>query len=147
MKKKILLINGPNINLVGIREKEKYGEKSIEEINKNLKKISKKSKIHFLHFQSNSECAIIEKIHRSINAIDFILINPASFTHTSIAIRDALLAVKIPFFEIHFSNIHKYEKFRRFSFFSDIAVGTISGFGEIGYYFAFEAAKYFLLKK
>ncbi len=136
----ILLINGPNLNLLGIREPNKYGSLMLNDIILNLKNIASKLKINFSHFQSNAENELIDKIHQSYKKINFLIINPGAYTHTSIAIRDALLAVNIPFIEIHISNIYSREKFRHYSYFSDIAVGVISGLGPEGYYVALKIA-------
>ncbi|UAJ65143.1 type II 3-dehydroquinate dehydratase [Candidatus Schneideria nysicola] len=140
-KFKISIINGPNLNLLGTREIEKYGSLDLNTIQMNLDELAKKMKITLNHIQSNAEHILIEYIHQAkINMVDFILINPAAFTHTSIALRDALLAVNIPFIEIHLSNIYAREKYRHHSYFSDIAVGTICGLGYDGYLFALQAA-------
>lgn len=138
---KLLLLNGPNLNLLGTREPEIYGSDTLDDIADNLAKLAKQGNNDLTHFQSNSEAVLIDHIHQaSKNAIDFILFNPAAFTHTSIAIRDALLATQIPFIEIHLSNVHQREDFRQHSFFSDIAVGTIVGLGAQGYELALMAA-------
>lgn len=142
----ILLLNGPNLNLLGNREIEKYGSINLYEIIENLKKLSKKLKVKLSHIQSNAEHILIENIHQAQNNVNFIIINPAAFTHTSIAIRDAILSVKIPFIEIHISNIYSREKFRHNSYFSDIAEGVICGFGAEGYFLALKMAVKKLLK-
>lgn len=145
---KILILHGPNLNLLGLREPAVYGTTGLQDINNQL--IQQASALgHQAHcFQSNAEHILIEKIQgaRITEAVDFILLNPAAFTHTSIAIRDALLAVQIPFIEIHLSNIHARESFRHHSFFSDIAVGTIGGFGANSYQLALIAAHEYLQK-
>ncbi len=133
----ILVINGPNLNLLGTREPALYGNLTLAALNQELVQRGKGHTIEC--FQSNAEHAIIEKIHASQNT-DFIIINPAAFTHTSIALRDALLAVKVPFFEVHLSNIYARETFRHYSYLSDIAMGVVSGLGPYGYYAALEAA-------
>ncbi len=136
---KLLLLNGPNLNLLGTREPEIYGSDTLSSIFEGLKSQAKPH--HISQFQSNSESNLVDKIHQaSQNNVDFILINPAAFTHTSIAIRDALLGTKIPFIEIHLSNVHKREAFRQHSYFSDIALGTIVGLGAQGYELALQAA-------
>ncbi|ABJ90718.1 type II 3-dehydroquinate dehydratase [Buchnera aphidicola] len=150
MKKKIniLLINGPNLNLLGTREPEIYGKKTLEQIVNKIKKKSILLNVTLYDFQSNAEHKIVEKIHNcKKNNIQFILINPGAFTHTSISIRDALSAINIPFFEIHISNIFARENFRSHSWMSDIAQGVISGFGNYGYQIALKTAVKFLLEK
>jgi 3-dehydroquinate dehydratase-2 len=138
---KILILNGPNLNLLGTREPEHYGRGSLDTIEQGLQALAKGHGYEVVMWQSNAEDALIERIHAaSADGISFILFNPAAFTHTSIALRDALLAVKIPFIEIHLSNIHAREAFRRKSYFSDIAQGVISGLGPIGYELALRAA-------
>ncbi len=137
----ILVLNGPNLNMLGIREPGHYGSDSLEQINQKLIQLGKQKDLTVQCFQSNNESEIIEQIHQAYhNKIAFIIINPAAFTHTSVAIRDALLAVNIPFIEIHLSNIYKREAFRHHSYFSDIALGVISGMGSFGYQMALEAA-------
>ncbi len=135
----ILVINGPNLNLLGSREPDKYGYDTLDEIEESLKKLSGKNKIDF--YQSNSESELVEQIHRAKSEeFSFIIINPAAFTHTSIAIRDALLGVQIPFIEVHLSNVFGRESFRQKSYVSDIAVGVVSGFGAQSYELALAAA-------
>ena len=137
----IAVLNGPNLNLLGIREPGLYGSQSLANIRQTL---STQSTLlgHLLTFhQSNAEHELIEIIHQSYHdKVDFIIINPAAFTHTSIAIRDALLATKIPFIEVHLSNVYAREPFRKHSYFSDIAKGVICGFGATGYELALQAA-------
>ena len=136
---KLLLLNGPNLNLLGSREPEIYGSDTLASIFERLEVQS--APHHISQFQSNSESDLVDKIHQaSQDGVAFILINPAAFTHTSIAIRDALLGTKIPFIEIHLSNVHQREEFRQHSYFSDIAVGTIVGLGAQGYELALQAA-------
>lgn len=137
---RILVLNGPNLNMLGLREPKHYGHLSLADIEKNLQHLAQKHHVELSFFQANSEEKLIEKIHQSFNKIDFILINPAAFTHTSVALRDALLAVAIPFVEIHLSNVHRREPFRHHSYFSDIAEGVICGLGAQGYEFAFQFA-------
>ena len=138
---KILILNGPNLNLLGTREPEHYGRGSLDTIEQGLQVLAKGHGHEIVMGQSNSESALIDRIHAaSSEGVGFIVFNPAAFTHTSIALRDALLAVKIPFIEIHLSNIHAREPFRQRSYFSDIARGVISGLGPIGYELALRAA-------
>ncbi len=137
----ILVIHGPNLNLLGTREPEIYGADTLESIDQSLIQMAAQHKVTLETFQSNNEGDIVGRIQQAANsAIDFIIINPAAFTHTSVAIRDALLATGIPFIETHLSNVHAREDFRRHSYFSDIAVGVICGFGKNSYLLAFEAA-------
>jgi len=137
----LLVINGPNLNLLGTREPLHYGSDSLDDINKRLQSQASEQGYSLECIQSNSEAELIEKIHQTKNNdVRFILINPAAFTHTSVALRDALSAVEIPFIEIHLSNVHAREAFREHSYFSDIAVGVISGLGAIGYELALQAA-------
>ncbi len=137
----ILVLNGPNLNLLGRREPRHYGNTSLEEINRGLTPLAESAghRIHF--FQSNAEHALVDRVHQAMKEkIAFILLNPAAFTHSSIALRDALAASEIPFIEVHLSNIHAREAFRQQSFFSDLAVGVLSGFGAQGYELALAAA-------
>jgi len=138
---KLLLLNGPNLNLLGSREPEIYGSDTLDDITKKLATLAAEQDHQITHFQSNSEADLINYIHQSVgDNIEFILFNPAAFTHTSVALRDALLGTQIPFIEIHLSNVHQREEFRQHSFFSDIAVGTIVGLGAQGYELALQAA-------
>ncbi len=138
---KFLLLHGPNLNLLGQREPGHYGSTGLETINNQLAKLAEQAGSLLSAFQSNSEGDLINRIHAAgEEQIDFILFNPAAYTHTSVALRDALLAVDIPFIEIHLSNVYKREAFRHHSYFSDIAVGVISGLGAIGYECALNAA-------
>ncbi|WP_075433989.1 type II 3-dehydroquinate dehydratase [Buchnera aphidicola] len=147
-KIKILLINGPNLNLLGTREPKIYGKKTLPQLVQKIKKIAKNLNVKIYDFQSNAEHRIVEKIHESKTLkIKFILINPGAFAHTSLSIRDALLAVGLPFFEIHISNIFSREEFRSHSWISDIANGIISGFGTDGYIWALNSAVSYVLKK
>jgi 3-dehydroquinate dehydratase-2 len=130
---KILVINGPNLNLLGIREPEVYGSATMEEINQGLEERASSHNIDFEAFQSNAEHEIVTKLQESINQIDYIIINPGALTHTSIAIRDSLLGIGVPFYEVHISNIFAREEFRHKSYFSDIANGVICGLGTEGY--------------
>ena len=134
-----LVLHGPNLNMLGTREPGVYGAVTLAQINQDLEQRDRGH--HLLHLQSNAEYELIERIHAARSeGVDFILINPAAFTHTSVALRDALLAVSIPFIEVHLSNVHKREPFRHHSYFSDIAVGVICGLGASGYRLALEAA-------
>ncbi|KAF3977163.1 MAG: type II 3-dehydroquinate dehydratase [Methylococcales symbiont of Iophon sp. n. MRB-2018] len=144
----ITVLNGPNLNLLGVREPDHYGDKSLKDIEKTVKNRAE-SYGHTLNFyQSNAEHEIVNSIHLACqNQVDFIIINPAAFTHTSVAIRDALLATKIPFIEVHLSNIHARESFRTHSYFSDIAIGVICGLGANGYELALQAAHHILLER
>lgn len=137
----ILLLNGPNLNLLGKREPDHYGTMTLQTIEKQLQSIAKQQG-HELHcFQSNAEAALLERVHEAMDQhVAYILLNPAAFTHTSIALRDALLGVAIPFIEIHLSNVHQREAFRHHSYFSDIADGVIVGLGAQGYELALQAA-------
>ena len=130
---KILVIHGPNLNLLGIREPDVYGSITMEQIDRGLEKKASKNDIDLESFQSNAEHEIVSKLQESMDETDYIIINPGALTHTSIAIRDALLGIDIPFYEIHISNIFSREEFRHKSFFSDIAAGVICGLGTKGY--------------
>jgi len=142
---KILVLNGPNLNLLGTREPEHYGAAKLDEILVSMQQQADSQGIELASFQSNAEHELIGKVQEAPSkGIDFIIINPAALTHTSIGLRDALQAVGIPFIEIHLSNIHAREVFRKESFFSDIAVGVISGFGPVGYELALRAAVNYL---
>ena len=140
-KKSILVLHGPNLNLLGLREPEHYGKATLESINRQLSAQAQQASVDLESFQSNSEAELVGKVQSlAVNKVDFILINPAAFTHTSVALRDALSAVKIPFIEVHLSNVHAREAFRHHSYFSDIAVGVICGLGAQGYSLALEYA-------
>ena len=144
----LLILNGPNLNLLGIREPGHYGSDTLDAINKTLEAVAQGAGAKMLCFQSNAEHELIDHIHAAPHdSIDFIIFNPAGFTHTSVALRDALLAVKVPFIEVHLSNIHAREDFRRRSYFSDIAVGVLSGLGPIGYELALQAALSYLQQR
>lgn len=140
----LLVINGPNLNMLGKREPETYGHQSLEQINADLDQYAASLGINISHVQSNAEHVLIDNIHSAFNKIDFIVINPGAFTHTSVALRDALLSVSIPFIEVHLSNVHAREAFRQHSYLSDVAQGVICGLGPKGYEFAIAAAKNFL---
>lgn len=139
-KYRILVINGPNLNLLGKREPEIYGHQTLDDINIQLDQQGQSLGVELEHFQSNHEGAIVDRIHQAMGVVDFIIINPGAFTHTSVALRDALLGVAIPFIEIHLSNVHAREPFRHHSYLSDQAVGVICGLGSQGYQFALNAA-------
>ncbi len=136
----ILVINGPNLNLLGTREPDIYGSTTLAEIDAHLLASAKDLGASLTTFQSNAEHELINMIHEAKNVFDFIIINPGAFTHTSIALRDALSGVAIPFIEVHLSNIFARETFRHHSYLSGIAVGVISGLGSLGYELALQAA-------
>ncbi len=139
--RRVLVLNGPNLNLLGMREPDKYGNLTLDEIVEQLENLADVYQLMLDHFQSNAEFELIERIHQAYHeGVDFIIINPAAFTHTSIALRDALAAVKIPFIEVHISNVYQREPFRKHSYFSDLACGVIAGLGPQGYLLALEAA-------
>jgi len=141
MSATILVIHGPNLNLLGQREPEVYGHLTLDDINQQLVTHAQQSNIILESFQSNWEGAIVDRIHQAQQqGIKFIIINPAAFTHTSIAVRDALLGVSIPFIEVHLSNVHARETFRHHSYLSDKAIGVICGLGAKGYAFALDYA-------
>ena len=137
----ILVLNGPNLNLLGSREPDVYGHQTLADINASLMSMAKDAGHHIQFLQSNAEYELIERIHAArIEGIDFIIINPGAFTHTSIALRDAFLGVSIPFIEVHLSNIHARESFRHHSYLAGVAVGCIVGLGAQGYQLALSAA-------
>ncbi|MEH6358559.1 MAG: type II 3-dehydroquinate dehydratase [Pseudomonadales bacterium] len=137
----ILVLNGPNLNLLGSREPEIYGATTLDDINQQLSANALAAGHHLLTLQSNAEYELIDRIHDARNeGVNFIIINPAAFTHTSVALRDALLGVNIPFIEVHISNVHQREDFRSKSYFSDIARGVICGLGTQGYELALQSA-------
>lgn len=146
MPVKVLVINGPNLNMLGKREPATYGSQNLQQIISNLSSYASSIELSLTHVQSNAEHELIETIHNAFEKIDFIIINPGAFTHTSIALRDALLSVSIPFIEVHLSNVHAREAFRHHSYLSDIAQGVICGLGAQGYEFALAAAKQYLTK-
>jgi 3-dehydroquinate dehydratase-2 len=144
----ITVLNGPNLNMLGVREPGLYGNKTLQDIQHSLEQLASQfgHQLHF--FQSNAEHVIVEQVHQAYQQnVDFIIINPAAFTHTSVAIRDALLATKIAFIEVHLSNVHAREAFRRHSYFSDIALGVICGLGARGYELALQAAHQILQER
>ncbi len=137
----ILVLNGPNLNLLGSREPDHYGKSTLPEITEHLVNVAKTAGHVLSHYQSNAEHELVDRIHQAVeDNIAFIIINPAAFTHTSVALRDALAGVAIPFIEVHLSNIHARETFRQHSYFSDIATGVISGLGAQTYELALTAA-------
>ncbi|HDZ09384.1 type II 3-dehydroquinate dehydratase [Pseudohongiella sp.] len=137
----ILVLHGPNLNLLGTREPEIYGPETLDDINARLSSACMDAGHHLMHMQSNAEYELIDRIHDARREeINFIIFNPAALTHTSVALRDALLAVDIPFIEVHLSNVYKREGFRHHSYFSDIAIGTITGLGSQGYDLALQSA-------
>ncbi|MEO7560072.1 MAG: type II 3-dehydroquinate dehydratase [Nitrosospira sp.] len=139
--KNILVLHGPNLNLLGMREPEVYGSETLDEINEGLLNLGEKAGIKLVAFQSNAEGELVDRIQRAISEeVDFIIINPAAYTHTSIALRDALAATRLPFIEVHLSNIFARESFRKESYFSDLALGVISGLGAKGYELALKYA-------
>ena len=139
--KNVLVLHGPNLNLLGSREPDVYGRITLDEINARLMILAGTSGASLVCFQSNSEAALVERVQQAhSDGTQFIVINPAAFTHTSVALRDALAAVDIPFIEVHLSNVFAREAFRKESFFSDLAVGVISGLGAAGYEFAVQYA-------
>ncbi len=138
---RLLLLNGPNLNLLGTREPQVYGAQTLAAIEQKAAAVAREAGHELLAFQSNAEHALIERIHQAGREhIDFLVFNPGGFTHTSVALRDALLGVKLPFIEVHLSNTHARESFRHHSYFSDIAVGCIVGLGAVGYELAVRAA-------
>ncbi|HUA24693.1 MAG TPA: type II 3-dehydroquinate dehydratase [Steroidobacteraceae bacterium] len=138
---RLLLLNGPNLNLLGTREPAIYGTDTLESIEKRAAALAREAGHELLAFQSNAEHELIGRIQRApADAVAFLIFNPGAFTHTSIALRDALLGARLPFIELHLSNTHSRESFRQHSYFSDIAVGVIAGFGAFGYELAVRAA-------
>ena len=135
----VLVIHGPNLNMLGLREPDVYGSSRLEEIDSQLKELGKQWGITAQCFQSNHEGAIVDRIQSAVNHVDGVIINPAAYTHTSIAIRDALLLLPVPIIEVHLSNIHKRDTFRHRSFVSDVVTGQITGLGVNGYYLALRA--------
>ena len=134
---KILVLNGPNLNLLGTREPEIYGTETLHDIENRLTTLALESSIDIDFFQSNSEDGLIDRLHQAKkDLVDYVIINPGAFTHTSVALRDAFLGTNIPFIEVHISNIYSREDFRKKSFLSDISTGLITGLGTAGYEFA-----------
>jgi len=145
-KFKVLVLNGPNLNMLGKREPGIYGSLTLNNIIEDLNQRAEQLGLKLPHMQSNAEHELIEEIHKAFENIDFIIINPAAFTHTSVALRDALLSVNIPFIEVHLSNVHAREDFRQHSYLSDVAQGVICGLGPIGYGYALTSAHQYLTK-
>lgn len=138
---KILVVHGPNLNLLGTREPEHYGASTLDDINRQLTQTAEANGASLSHTQSNAEHELVDAIHAAAaDGVNFIIINPAAFTHTSVALRDALLGTAIPYIEVHLSNVHARESFRHHSYFSDKAVGVICGLGADGYQYALQAA-------
>ena len=146
-KFKVLVLNGPNLNMLGKREPKIYGAQTLDEIINQLVVEAEQKAIELSHLQSNAEHLLIDAIHQAYQKIDFIIINPAALTHTSVALRDALLSVAIPFIEVHLSNVHAREQFRHHSYLSDVAQGVICGLGTQGYSYALESASIYLEKE
>ncbi|WP_026376189.1 type II 3-dehydroquinate dehydratase [Aestuariibacter salexigens] len=136
----ILLLNGPNLNMLGTREPDVYGSQTLNDIVDSLRNTAQQKGHRLTHVQSNAEHELIDCIQQAKDSVDIIIINPAALTHTSIALRDALLSVSIPFIEVHLSNVHARETFRHQSYLSDVAIGVICGFGAHGYHMALDAA-------
>jgi len=138
--KRVLVLHGPNLNLLGSREPDHYGHATLEQIDRRLTELGQKAGVAVASFQSNAEAPLIDRIHATKgDGTAYIIFNPAAFTHTSVALRDALSAVGVPFIEVHLSNVHAREAFRTHSYFSDIAAGVVSGFGPLSYELALEA--------
>jgi 3-dehydroquinate dehydratase-2 len=141
MSSRVLVLNGPNLNLLGTREPALYGTDSLAAIESELTEVARRSGAEVVFFQSNHEGALVDRIQGArLDGTDFLIINAGAFTHTSVAIRDALAAVSLPFVEVHLSNVHRREQFRQHSYLSDLAVGTIVGLGAAGYRFALQYA-------
>ncbi|MCI5577147.1 MAG: type II 3-dehydroquinate dehydratase [Succinivibrio sp.] len=146
-KYSILVVNGPNLNMLGVREPEIYGHETLKDLEKMLQNVADELDVKIEFYQSNHEGDIVDTIQQSYKKVDFILLNAGAYTHTSVAIRDALAGIDMPFYEIHISNVHKREEFRHHSFLSDVAVGVIVGFGLDGYEFALRGAVRYLDRK
>ena len=144
---RILLVNGPNLNLLGTREPEIYGADTLGDIESRATAVAKECGHELTAFQSNAEHELIGRIHQAGRETDFLILNPGAFTHTSVALRDAIAAVRLPFLEVHLSNVYAREAFRRQSYFSDIAVGSIVGLGAYGYELAVRAVARLLAQK
>jgi len=139
VSKRVLVLNGPNLNLLGTREPAVYGATSLAEIEAELSDIARKSSAEVVFFQSNHEGALVDRIQGAkLDGTDFLIVNAGAFTHTSVALRDALAAVGLPFIEVHLSNVHRREAFRHHSYLADLAVGTIVGLGAAGYRYALD---------
>ena len=146
-KYSILVVNGPNLNMLGVREPEIYGHETLKDLEKMLQNVADELDVKIEFYQSNHEGDIVDTIQKSYKNVDFILLNAGAYTHTSGSIRDALAGIDMPFYEIHISNVHKREEFRHHSFLSDVAVGVIVGFGLDGYEFALRGAVRYLDRK
>ena len=146
-KYSILVVNGPNLNMLGVREPEIYGHETLKDLEKMLQNVADELDVKIEFYQSNHEGDIVDTIQQYYKKVDFILLNAGAYTHTSVAIRDALAGIDMPFYEIHISNVHKREEFRHHSFLSDVAVGVIVGFGLDGYEFALRGAVRYLDRK
>ncbi len=144
MRKKILVIHGPNLNLLGQRETDVYGTASLESINRELRREAGDLEVELESYQSNHEGALVDRIQEASGKVDFIIMNPAAYTHSSVALRDALQAVQIPFIEVHLSNIYGREEFRQNSLIAPVALGQICGLGPLGYKLALRAALEYL---
>ncbi len=140
--KRVFIVHGPNLDMLGVREKDVYGEFTLYELDKLLYQKAKELGLYIVTYQSDSERDLIDALHKAKDRFDYIILNPAAFTHTSIALRDALLAIRIPVLEVHLSNIFSREDFRKHSFISDIAKGVISGLGIYSYLLALEFVAY-----
>lgn len=146
--KNILVLHGPNLNLLGMREPEIYGAATLAEIDARLSQIAAQNAACLQHLQSNSEAVLVDRVQQArLDGTEFIILNPAAYTHTSVALRDALAAVAIPFIEVHLSNVYAREPFRKQSYFSDLAVGVISGLGAMGYELALRYALDFTARR
>jgi 3-dehydroquinate dehydratase II len=138
---RVLVLNGPNLNLLGTREPSIYGARTLADIETELSEVARRSGAEVVFFQSNHEGALVDRIQASkLDGTDFLIVNAGAFTHTSVAVRDALAAVGLPFIEVHLSNVHRREPFRHHSYLSDLALGTIVGLGAAGYRYALEYA-------
>lgn len=141
MSSRVLVLNGPNLNLLGTREPQIYGARSLADIEAEMSEVARRSNAEVVFFQSNHEGALIDRIQSAkLDGTDFLIVNAGAFTHTSVAVRDALAAVGLPFIEVHLSNVHRREAFRHHSYLSDLALGTIVGLGAAGYRYALEYA-------
>lgn len=147
MTERILVLHGPNLNLLGAREEDLYGSQTLDEINEQLRALAKAEGVEIRIVQSNSEGDLVEEVQRAKGQAQAIVINPAAYTHTSVALRDALLAVQIPTVEVHLSNLYRREEFRQHSFIAGVAVGQITGFGPESYQLGLRAAIHHLRKK
>ena len=141
MSNRVLVLNGPNLNLLGTREPSIYGTRTLADLEAELAEVAHRSGAEVVFFQSNHEGALVDRIHGArLDGTDFLIVNAGALTHTSVALRDALAAVRLPFVEVHLSNIHRREAFRHHSYLADVAVGTIVGLGPAGYRYALEFA-------